>query len=722
MFLFRIFPIICTYLLLYNNLIAKDLTLEDIYLKGVFQPSLVLGDIRSMHDGENYAQLIGYSKIEKIDFETGTIKELLFDIKKYKSFENNFIYDFSFNSDDSRILITIDINFIYRHSYTADYIIYDIKSDSIYPLSEIGYQQLATFSPDGSKIAFVRENNIFIKNLITHEEKQITFDGKINNIINGKPDWVYEEEFSFSQGFFWSPNSNKIVYYKFDESHVKQFNMTMYEDIYPSWYKYKYPKAGEKNSIVSVHVYDLNSEQTTNMDVGDKTDQYIPRIEWTESSRLICITRLNRLQNQFDILISNVETGKSSMIYSETSSTFISEINDDQITFIDSTRFILKSEKSGYNHLYLYSINGKELKKITKGDWEVNSLADYDPVTETIYYESLEESPLSTQVYAITIDGKNKRKLSSLDGSNNLFFNHDFSYCINLNQSANTPYKLSINNSEGDLLRTLEDNSDIIEKSKEYKFKSKEFLKVPIGDIILNGYMIKPPDFKPDKKYPLFMFVYGGPGSRKVTDEWDMRYPWFQYLASKGYIIACVDGRGTGGRGEEFKKCIYKQLGKLETEDQINAAKYFGGLSYIDETRIGIFGWSYGGYLTTLCLTKGANVFKMGVAVAMVANWKFYDTIYTERYLGLPNDNKEGYDENSPVFFADGLEGKLLLIHGTADDNVHVQHIYEYANALVKAGKQFDMHVYPNKNHGIYGSVTQYHLYTKITEYILNNL
>ncbi len=706
-----------------NCFCAKKITLEDIYLNGAFQPEHVLNDFRSFNDGKSYSKLDDYSKIYKVDFKTGKNEELLFNIQDYEEYADKYILSYSFSDDNSKILILTDITFIYRHSYTANYLIFDLNKKELYPLSDNGKQQIASFSPDSKKIGFVRENNIFFRVLDTKVEKQITFDGETNNIINGKPDWVYEEEFSFSQGFFWSPNSDKIAYYKFDESRVKMFNMTLYEDIYPTWYQYKYPKAGEENSIVSIHIYNLNSGDTRLVDIGKETNQYIPRIEWTMNNDLLCITRLNRLQNKFDILIADANSGDSKNIYTEESDYYISEINDEQITFIKEDEFVLWSEKSGYSHLYLYSIDGTEKNQITNGEWDVRSMSDYDPENQMIYYESYEDGPLSLYVYSISKNGENKTKITREEGQNVIYFNNSFDYYFWSHSSTESPGFVGVYDKNGKLLRIIEDNSELMEKVEEYGFTKKEFIKVPTdGGIELNGYIIKPQDFDPSKKYPLFMFTYGGPNSQQVLNAWDGRLAWFQYLAQQGYIVACIDNRGTGARGEYFKKCIYKQLGKLETMDQINAAKYFGSLPYIDETRIGIFGWSYGGYLTALCLTKGADVFKMGVAVALVANWRFYDSIYTERYLGLPKDNAEGYDENSPIFFVDSLKGKLLIMHGLADDNVHVQNAFEFSKALIDANKQFDMQIYPNKNHNISGVKTQYHLYKKMTDFILENL
>ncbi|HSH50482.1 MAG TPA: alpha/beta fold hydrolase, partial [Bacteroidales bacterium] len=539
-------------------------------------------------------------------------------------------------------------------------------------------------------------------------------------------DWVYEEEFSFTRAFFWSPKGDKIAYYKFNESEVPVFNMTKYNSVlYPENYAYKYPKAGEKNSVVSIHVYDLNSGNTNTMDVGEETDQYIPRIKWTTENNKLVIIRENRLQNHIEILLANTDNRTSNVIYEEKNKYYIERIDDSYMTLTDDGEyFIINSEKDGWNHLYLYDINGKYINQITKGEWDVTDFIGLDSKTNTVFYQSAEESPLHRAVYSIKTDGSKKKKLSEKKGINRAVFSNGFKYYINYYANSKTPRYITLHNKKGKLIRVLEDNEKLKQTIKKYNFTPAEFLTIstPSSKWDLNAYMIKPPDFDPEKKYPMFMYLYGGPGSQSVLDNWSRSYAWFQMLAQKGYVVVCVDNRGTGGRGEEFKKMTYGQLGKYETIDQIEAAEYLSSLPYIDENRTGIWGWSYGGFMSTSCLFIGNNVFEMAIAVAPVTSWRYYDSIYTELYMGLPQDNPNGYDDNSPLNHADKLKGKYLLIHGTADDNVHFQNAIELSEKLVQENKQFEMQFYKDKNHGIYGGNTSYHLYTRMTNFILENL
>ncbi|MDY6801864.1 MAG: alpha/beta fold hydrolase [Bacteroidota bacterium] len=701
--------------------VSKEITLNDIYKKGVFRENSVYG-IRSMKDGEHFTTIEKGKKITRHSFKSGEAVEILFN-----SIEDDFnIRDYVFSADESKILLAVNAEYIYRRSFTADYYIYDIQSKEIKKVSEKGRQMFATFSPDGTKVGFVRDNNIFIKNLKTNEEQQITFDGKFNHIINGGTDWVYEEEFAFTKAFFWSPKGDKIAYYKFDESEVPVFNMTKYNsDLYPENYAYKYPKAGEKNSIVSIHVYDLNTGKTNTMDVGEEKDQYIPRIKWANENNKLVIIRENRLQNHIEILLANTDNRTSNVIYEEKNKYYIERIDDSYMTMTDDGKyFIINSEKDGWNHLYLYDINGKYINQITKGEWDVTDFIGIDSKTNTVYYQSAEESPLHRAVYSIKMDGSKKKKLSEKKGNNRAVFSNGFKYYINYYSNATTPRYITLHNKKGKLIRVLEDNEKLKQTIKEYNFTPVEFLTIstPSSQWDLNAYMIKPPDFDPEKKYPMFMYLYGGPGSQSVLDNWSRSYAWFQMLAQKGYVVVCVDNRGTGGRGEEFKKMTYGQLGKYETVDQIEAAEHLSRLPYIDENRTGIWGWSYGGFMSTSCLFLGNNVFEMAIAVAPVTSWRYYDSIYTELYMGLPQDNPNGYDDNSPLNHADKLKGKYLLIHGTADDNVHFQNAIELSEKLVQENKQFEMQFYMDKDHGIYGGNTSYHLYTRMTNFILENL
>lgn len=701
----------------------KQISLEDIYKDNIFRTKSIHG-LRSMDDGIHYTTMEKGKYIIQYSYKTGEVVDTLFSIDDHKSDTRFFSYTFS--DDENRILVATERNQIYRHSFTAQFYVYDRSENSFTPLSDNGAQRLATFSPDGSKIGFVRDNNLFYKDLDSGREVQVTDDGKYNHIINGTTDWVYEEEFAFTQGFHWSPEGDKIAFYKFDESRVKVFHMNMFKNqLYPEDYAFKYPKAGEKNSIVKIFVYDLDNNETKEMDTGEETDQYIPRIKWTKENNTLCMIRMNRLQNHVEIMFADAQTGDSKVIYSEKNKYFISEVNDNYPVFLeDGKHFVLFSEKSGHNHLYLYDIEGNLENQITEGDWSVTDFIGVDEDKNRVYYRSSEASPLKRHVYSIKLNGKRKKQITQKDGWNTADFSDGYKYFINYYSNANTPTEVTLHDKNGELIRVLEDNTEMKEKAEEYGFVDKEIIKVktPSSKWDLNAYIMKPKDFDPDKEYPLFMYQYSGPGSQLVTDRWGGYNAWFTMLTQKGYIVAVVDPRGTGARGEEFKKMTYEQLGKYETIDQIEAAQYFGGLDYIDENRIGIFGWSYGGFMAANCLFQGNDVFTMAISVAPVSNWRYYDTIYTERYMGLPQDNPDGYDNNSPINHVDKMKGEFLLVHGTGDDNVHFQNSIELSEELIQANKQFDQQFYPDKNHGIYGGNTRLHLFTKMTDFIEENL
>lgn len=714
--------LLLSFILLYPNIVhAQELTLEAIHRDYQFYAHTVDG-IHSMANGIDYSVLEN-NQIVQYDYETGLKTKIVLDAsdlpKEYPSIE-----EYQFSNDEKKILITTRVKPIYRHSYTASYLVYNLMTGKCEPLDEKGNQQLATFSPDGNKVAFVRDNNLYYKDLISDKIIQITYDGAVNQIINGAPDWVYEEEFGFSQGYTWSPDSRKIAYYRFDESQVREFDMMMYQSLYPEAKRFKYPKAGEANSKVSVHVYHIGNELLTNMNIGDESDQYIPRILWTADPENLCIIKLNRLQNDIQVLLSDATSGYSYAIYQEKNARYIAEVDDHYIHFLNNNKqFIIKSERSGYFHYYRYSMAGKLQNAVTAGNWDVTGFLGMDEKSGKLYYSSNQSHVIGQETWSVQLDGTHMRKISVQKGTNTDAFSTTYKYFINSWSDANTPTQYAVYRINGSLIRVLESNEDLKIAIQKTGFSRKEFIKVPGGNHVeLNAYILKPADFDSTRKYPLFMSVYGGPESQEVTDAWDNNLAWQQYLVQHGIIVACVDNRGTNGRGEEFRKCIYKQLGKLETEDQIAAARFLGSKPWIDENRIGIWGWSYGGYMTLLCLTKGSDVFQMGIAVAPVTNWRFYDNIYTERYMQRPQDNPNGYDDNSPIHYADQLKGKLLIIHGTADDNVHLQNSIEMANQLILRNKQFQQFMYPNKNHSIYGGNTRLHLYTMMTDFILNNL
>lgn len=715
----------------------KEITLKDIWWYGAFYPKTVDG-IRSMDDGIHYTTIGTKGRtIEKYSYKTGKKIENLLDLDTLEvegvpSISGEF-YDFDcsyeFNHDESKILFLTKRQRIYRRSWYGEYYIYDVKNKTITPLSDNGLQQVASFSPKGNNVAFVRENNLFIKDLNTNEEIQITDDGKRNEIINGIPDWVYEEEFEFNKAYEWAPDGKSIAYIKFNEKNVKQYGILYYKGkfptrnenvLYPDYYTYKYPKAGEENSKTSVHFYHLDTKQTVKANIPKS--EYIPRIRWTKNSGKIAVLLLNRHQNHLDIVLADRKSGDSKKIFTEKNKYYIDETNFDYLTFLsDKEHFIWISEMDGYNHIYLYDLKGNVVNQITKGEWVVTDFLGLNEDNNTLYYISTEESPLQRHLYSINLRGRKKKKLSTNKGVNHADFSSGFKYYINTFSNTETPTITSLHNDNGKEIRVIEANKKLREKVKDYGNLQKSFFKfTSTENIKLNGWMIKPPDFTKDRKYPVFMTQYSGPNAQEVLDEW--HFGWSQMMAQKGYIVVCVDGRGTGGRGEEFKKATYLQLGKLETIDQIETVKYLRTLPYIDSTRIGIYGWSYGGFISALCLTKGSDYFKTGIAVAPVTNWRYYDNIYTERFMRTPQENPKGYDNNSPINFVDKLKGKFLLIHGMADDNVHLQNSLEFAEALVQANKQFEMQYYLNRNHAIYGGNTRYHLFTKMTEFLLENL
>jgi len=566
---------------------------------------------------------------------------------------------------------------------------------------------------------------MFVKDLNTGTEKAITTDGQTNSIINGTTDWVYEEEFAFVKAFQWSPDGKKIAYMRFDESEVREFTMTMHrDDAYPEYVTFKYPKVGEQNAIVTVHIYDITSGTTTNVALGDEwPEYYIPRISWTKDTSQLCIFYMNRHQNDLRLLLADAETGRTRVLLRETNPYYIDV--DDDLTFLeDGKHFIWTSEKDGYNQIYLYTMDGEVAQKLTPDAYDVTSFYGVDEANGMVYYQAAEPSPLERQVYAVNLKGRKKTRLTSLDGWNDAQFSSTFDYFVLTHSTANSAPVYAVYDRSGAQVRLIEDNAGMADLQGEYGWSQIEFFSFTTSEgVELNGKMIQPAAMEEGKKYPVMMFVYGGPGSQTVKNQWDaFNHWWFQMLAQQGYVVVSVDNRGTGARGQEFKKMTYQQLGKFETIDQIETARYLGSLPYIDADRIGIWGWSYGGYMSSLCILKGNDVFKSAIAVAPVTNWKWYDTIYTERYMRTDDENPEGYKDNSPVYFADRLKGNYLLIHGMADDNVHFQNAAEMANALVRHNKQFETYFYPNRNHGIFGGLTRLHLYTKMTNFITSTL
>jgi dipeptidyl-peptidase-4 len=709
--------------------VKQKITLDDLYKTYSYYPKSVRG-LSSMNDGMHYTTLAGDTAIVKYSYKTGDKVAVIVSLSELNSEAVQSIRNYEFNADESKLIIYVNRQNIYRRSFTADYYVWDLVQKKLFAVSANGSQRLATLSPDGKKVAFVRDNNLFISTLDSGSETQITTDGAFNKIINGAPDWVYEEEFEYNQAFDWSPDGKYLAYCKFDESEVPLFNMTMYagmaphiakNELYPENYAFKYPKAGDKNSVVTVHSYNVALQKSITINVGEETDQYIPRIKWSPNGKLV-VYRLNRLQNKLELLYADAASGASEVFYTEENKQYIDEANFDNLTFLNKgAQFIFTSERDGFNHMYLHNADGKLVNQITKGSWDVTEYLGYDAQKKLVYFQSAEESPLRRSIYVIKTNGSGKKKLSSLEGTNYAVFSSGFKYFINYFSNVTTPTLVTLHNANGKQIRELKNNNELKTKLEETTFSSKEFFSFKTSEgVELNGWMVKPYDFDANKNYPVLMTQYSGPNSQQVTD--NFRVGWEQVLAADGYIVACVDGRGTGARGEEFRKLTYLQLGKYETIDQIETAKYLGALPYIDASRIGIWGWSYGGFMALNCMTQGADYFKAGIAVAPVTNWRYYDNIYTERFMRTPQENSNGYDDNSPINHVDKLKGKLLICHGSADDNVHLQNTMEISEAFVQANKQFDMFIYTNRNHGIYGGNTSYYLYTKMVQFLKDNL
>ncbi len=706
---------------------TKKLTLDLVLKGGTLYPKSARG-IRPMNDGELFFQSKKDS-INAFSYKTGDfVRNIVTASELIPKGDSTAIEmrTFDFSADESKILFTTQTESIFRHSSKSAFYIFDLKTRQLTSLSENGKQQLADFSPDASKVAFVRDNNIFVKDILTGFEQQITTDGKAGFIINGTTDWVYEEEFAITKGFCWSPDGKKIAFMRFDESRVKEWSIENYGELYPEISKFKYPKAGEANSIVTVHVFDIETGNTKAINTGSETDQYIPRILWTNDGNTLAFLRLNRLQNHLEILLANAESGISKTIYSEENKFYIEDKSFDNLTFLkDGVHFVFTNEINGFNHIYFYNLAGEKVKQITAGSWEVTDLLGIDQENRKIYYRSTEVSPLDRNVFVVDFSGKNKTCLTPEAGTNRADFSSNYKYFVKTWSDANTPPVYTINEVKtGKQIRVLQDNKNLCQTRKDYNFQAKEFFTVKTLDgTLLNAWKIMPPNFDSLKKYPVLFDVYGGPGSQTVLNTYGSGDLWDRYLSQEGIIIVSVDNRGTGARGEVFKKQTYLQLGKYETEDYIETVKYLETLPYVDQANIGIFGWSYGGYMSALCMTKGADYFDAGIAVAPVTNWRYYDNIYTERFMRTPQENASGYDENSPLSHADKLNGKLLIVHGMADDNVHAQNTYDFVTALVAANKDFEMMVYPNSNHGIYtGTNTTFHLYSRMTDFLFENL
>lgn len=669
---------------------------------------------------KNYDAASRSYQIDLYDFATLQKVATLINTKDFPALHS--IDSYVFNAAENQLLIAQDSDAIYRHSAVATYFIYDLKTKTLQLLADYKVQE-PTFSPDGQKIAYAYKNNLYVYDLASKNHTQITTDGQKNQIINGITDWVYEEEFAFVRAFDWNASSTHLAYIKFDETEVPEFSMDVYgKGLYPTQEVFKYPKAGEKNADVSLHLYELSQAKTQEVALAYQ-DFYIARLQWTNNPNALSIQVLNRHQNHLDLIFVDANSAKTQVVHTEKDKAYVDVT--DHLTFLKDNSFIWTSEADGYNHIYHYNANGRRINQITKGAWEVTAYYGLDEKNKTIFFQSTEEGSTNRTVYSIQLDGKKKRKLSVLTGTNQATFSPTFQHFINQYSSATTPPVFTLYDTKtGRELQTIVENGALIQKLSQFAMPSKTFFELTTAEgHALNAYIIKPQNFDPKKQYPLLMFQYSGPGSQQVANRWhNANDYWHMMLAQEGYIVACVDGRGTGYKGSDFKKVTQKELGKFEVEDQIAAAKILGAYDYIDATRIGIWGWSYGGFMSSNCILKGNDVFSLAIAVAPVTNWRFYDTIYTERYMQTPQENPSGYDDNSPINHVDKLQGKYLIIHGTADDNVHVQNAMLMIRALQLQNKQFDQAMYPDTNHGIYGGKIRLQLYTFMTNYIKNNL
>ena len=720
------------YFILFSSIIfvqaqqKKLLTLKDIFGSNKLQTKVV-ENIQWQPDGSAFTftkenSKTGFEDIYKMEVKSGKANLLLEGASLKYNDEPIRMSHYEWTQKGKYLLIEGPEKTIWRHSRQAPFYLYDVSSKKVIALAKHDiHLRNVKLSPDGKRVGFVRDHNIYVVNLSNDKEIQITHDGS-DNILNGEFDWVYEEEFGLADAWRWSPDSKKIAFWRLDQTRVGVYHLV--DDLagqYNSVFNLKYPKVGTKNSIVKIGVADINSGKTTWMDIGKNDDIYIPRIYWTNSSNELAMLRLNRPQNYLEMLLANASTGKSKTIITDSDPDWV-DIQDDIQFLKHKDEIIWTSEKSGYRHIYLYDYNGKLIHQLTRGNWEVSAVAGVSEESNYVYFYGKKDSPLQQNIYRVKLDGTGFEKISSQSGWHDADFSPDMKYYIDFFSDVKTPTQTILRNADGSLIRVLE--KDHIKALDNYHMVYPEFLTVKTNDgTKLNAYMIKPYNFDPDKKYPVLVYGYGGPSSQMVVDRWGgSRTLFHQYMTEQGYIVFCLDNRGTGGRGKTFKNLAFHDLGKWSVHDQIEGAKYLASLSYVDAKRLGFWGWSGGGYLTLMMMTKGAGYFKAGVAVAPVSDFKFYDTIWTERYMGTPADNAKGFKSASVLTYADRLKGKLLIIHGSTDDNVHFQNTLAIADKFQEDLKQFDLMVYPNRNHSISGGNTQLHLFTKISDYFETNL
>jgi dipeptidyl-peptidase-4 len=710
------------------------LTLPDI-TSGKFAAKTVNG-INPIEGTDTYARISqDGERVVCCSFKTGKELSVLFDVKNTMGCKIDGFDDYVLSPDGKRMLIQTKTERIYRRSFKADFYIYNIESRRLDRLSDGDKQQIPTWSPDGQQVAFVRGGNIFlVKLLYDNAEIQVTKDGKFNEVINGLPDWVNEEEFGFNSALTFNADGTMICWIRYDESKVKTYSLEMYKgmkpakeeyDTYPGLYSYKYPKAGEDNSTVSAWSYDIKSHKINRLQVPLDADGYMPRIKPTNDPMRIVVYTMNRHQDDLCLYAVNPRSTVAQLIIKEHVDKYVREEAMEGVKFVGD-KILLPSDRSGYTKLYIYNMNGQLQRTIGDGNYDITSVYGYDPKTGDVYYQAAALGATDRQVYVTHKNGKTVR-LTDREGWNTAFFSGDFQYFVNTWSDYNTPYVFTTRTREGKLINTIEDNKAVKQLVSDYGFCKREPFSFTTSEgVVLNGWMVKPKDFDANKKYPVIMHQYSGPGSQQVTNSWSAGSmgqggAFDSYLAQEGFIVVSVDGRGTGGRGSEFEKCTYLNLGNLESKDQVETALYVGSLPYVDKDRIGIWGWSYGGFNTLMSMSEGRGVFRAGVAIAPPTNWKYYDSVYTERYMRTPKENPDGYATN-PIERASKLHGALLICHGTADDNVHPQNTYEYSEALVQADKDFRELFYTNRNHSIFGGNTRNHLLRQVAQFFKTEL
>ena len=722
--------IIATFMMVSTMQAAERLDLKSI-TSGEFSASYVSG-INPIEGTDLYASISSDGKqIISYSFKTGKQVAVLFDVTSAKApFEN--VDGYVMSPDGKKLLVITQRKAVYRRSFKAEYFIYDIAGKTLQKLSEGVSQQVATWSPDSKHIAFVKDNNLFVTD--GRHETQVTADGKFNEVINGIPDWVNEEEFGFNKAFAWNANGTSVSWIRYDESKVKTYSLQLFKGMcptnedyatYPGEYSYKYPKAGEDNSVVTAWSYDLKTGKTIQMNVPLDADGYIPRVLGTSDANRMIVYTMNRHQDVLNLFAVNPFDGKAQLLIKESVAKYVKEEAMEGIR-IGKKNILLPSDRDGYMHLYLYDNNGKLIRQVEKGDYDVTDVYGMDGKTGNVYFQAAKLNPHDRQVYVAHSNGKVER-LTEAEGSNSAIFSGNYQYFVNTWSSYSHPYVFTSRDNKGKVIRTVEDNQKLIDKTKQYNWGKRETFSFTTSEgVKLDGWMVKPLDFDANKKYPVILFQYSGPGNQQVLNSWSAGSmggggAFDYYLAQEGFIVVCVDGRGTGGRGAEFEKCTYLRLGDLESKDQVETAIYMGQQPYVDKDRIGIWGWSYGGFNTLMSMSEGRPVFKAGVAVAPPTCYRYYDTVYTERYMRTPQENEEGYKVN-PIERVDKQHGALLICHGVADDNVHPQNTFEYSEALVQADKDFKEVLYTNRNHSIFGGNTRNHLLRQITNWFKQNL